>query len=123
MPLIETLLYTALSGSANLTSLVGTRISPAKTLQASDFPCVTFHLLDDDQTYTHDGPAQVVADQWQFNAWSLDYDEMRAVKVAIREALYAGSGFDVFLKQNPELYEEKTRVHHGPYTAHVWHAS
>ncbi len=125
---IEDALYSALSGSTDLVALVGARITPAKTLQASDFPCVTFRQIHGAVSYTQDGPVSDEQDIWQFDAWvkqiegetAAAYDQMRAIKRAIREALHGATEFTAYLDQNQDLYEDKTRVHHGLIDARIW---
>lgn len=125
---IEDALYSALSGSAALVALVGSRITPAKTLQSSDFPCVTFRQIHGALMYTHDGLVSDEKGVWQFDAWvrqiegetTAAYDQMRAIKRAIRDALHGASDFNAHLEQNQDLYEEKTRVHHGLLDARIW---
>lgn len=125
---IEDALYSALSGSGALIALVGSRITPAKTLQASDFPCVTFRQIHGAITYTHDGPVSDESDIWQFDAWVRQnegetiaaYDQMRSIKRAVREALHSAASFSSYQEQNQDLYEEKTRVHHGLLDFRIW---
>ncbi len=122
--MIENSLYSALSGHAALSAIVGTRISPALSVQAGTLPCVTFHQTTGNYNYTQDGPDVNVEDWWQFNAWAQSYEAMRAACVAIIDALHAGTSpisFHTFIDQRQDLYEDETRIHHGLIVARIWH--
>ncbi len=118
--MIESSLYSVLSGHAALSALVGTRISPALSVQAGTLPCVTFHQVTGNYNYTQDGPDVNVEDWWQFNTWSPRYESMRAASVAIINALHAATSFHAFVDQRQDLYEDDTRIHHGLIVARIW---
>ncbi len=122
MPLIEESLYSVLSGHAALAALVDTRISPAQSIPAGTRPCVTMHQVTGNFNYTQDGVDANVEDWWQFNAWAMTYDAMRAVASAIVAALHAApaASFYAFIDQRQDLYENDTRVHHGIVVARIW---
>lgn len=123
MPAIEESLYSVLSSNAALAALVGTRISPARSVERGERPCVTIHQVTGNYNYTQDGVDANVEDWWQFDAWAGTYDEMRAVAQAIIDALHAGSSpasFHAFVDQRQDFFEDDTRVHHGVVIARVW---
>ena len=122
--MIEQSLYSALSGNATLAALVGTRISPAQSVEAGPFPCVTMHQVTGNYSYTQDGVDTNVEDWWQFSAFSRSYDEMRATAAAIVDALHYGTSpatFHAFIDQRQDFYEFDTRIHHGIIVARIWH--
>ncbi len=118
--LIEESLYSSLYGNAALALLVGTRISPAQSIEAGQLPCVTMHQVTGNYSYTQDGVDTNVEDWWQFSAFSRNYDEMRATAAAVVQALHAGTGYHAFIDQRQDFYEFDTRIHHGIIVARIW---
>lgn len=112
MPL-EEYLYSRLSGHAGLSALVSTRISPMKSLQAGDLPCVTMQRAGGGREYNHDGIERMSESLWQFDAWSGEFDSAKDVGRQIMAALLtdAPPTFYAFISDVSNDYESDTKRH------------
>ncbi len=89
---LESDLYTALTGNAALTALVGTRIKPDVLPQGTTPPAIAYQRISTPRHQVF-GSTQAVAvsrPRFQFSCWGT-FDEALAVCAALRTALLAMS--------------------------------
>ncbi len=120
----EQQIYARLSGHAGLAALVGTRISPMRSIQAGSLPCVTFQRASGGRRYNHDGADDMAESSWQFDAWAASYDGVKAVAEQLRAALDASEspliGWYVFIDNETDDYEEDTGIYRVMILATCW---
>lgn len=85
----EDLIYAALSGNRDLTALVGDRISPMKSLDAGDLPCITYMIIGCRPEQSHTGQVNMKDPLIQVDCWAgiNDYDVLRDMQRAVLTCL------------------------------------
>ena len=89
MASIEEALYAKLIATAGVTALVGTRIYPASSAQATDpaLNYLTYARVGGQPYHTHDGPAGLRWARMSFMAHSPSYATAKAIAAAVLAAL------------------------------------
>lgn len=91
MAFIEQAIYSIVSGDADISAVVSTRIYPNVAPQSAALPYITYQKISayhDQATTNSTGLANGV---FQINCWSDDYDELKDLTEKVRLALQAYS--------------------------------
>lgn len=123
---LEDRIYVLLQSSADLTALVGSRISPGKAKQGCARPYVEFALAGTGRSYMHDGVLDMDDTIVQIDCWADDYDSARACNAAVVDALLQSDsppvGLYCFLEQDgADDYDYELRRHRVMTQARVWY--
>lgn len=95
MPALEEGLSTFLLATAEVETLVGTRVYGLRIMQGSTFPCITKQRISTPRQITHDmsGSSGVLAHpRFQIDAWGVSEASVKAVADAVRVALNGKTG-------------------------------
>lgn len=119
---VESDLYSHLSAHSGLAALVGTRISPQKSIQAGSLPCVTYQRISGGRDYTHGETSSIDLNnpEYQVDSFARTYDSAKAVAAQVRAALEAFDAVKAFIKNEWDLYESDTEIHRVSMTVSVW---
>jgi len=91
--LVETGLYTKLTATAGVTTLVSTRIYPLLAPDDATYPNVTYQKISAPRINTHDGPSGLAVCRFQINSWAVTtaskhgYQAAKEIADAIRVAI------------------------------------
>ena len=106
---IESSLFTALTGNAALTALIGTRLYPDAMPQGAVLPCIVYQRISTPRTqgFGSSQPVIVSRPRLQFSCWALTASAALAVCAALRTALLATS-YPVTLESEYTLRDPAT---------------
>jgi hypothetical protein len=105
-------LYSLLSGSAELTAIIGNRITPAVLPKNPTFPAITFQQISDRTTVNLDGSATNVV-RIEIDCWAQTYLAAAQAQKALHDLLdgYTGTLSDGTVvkytgsMQGPDIFE------------------
>lgn len=93
---VEAAIYSILSNTAAVTSLVGgsasPRIYPLGLPQGKPMPAIVYQQITSSDEVTVDGHLEPRTDRFQVNCWDDDPDGARALAEVVRTAMAAASG-------------------------------
>lgn len=90
--MIETDLFTLLTGNPAIKALIGNRIFPLLLPDDCAKPAVSYQLISTVRDYDLDGPTGMQTVRIQFDCWGSRYAEARAVSAAIAALLDGFAG-------------------------------
>ena len=106
-------MYLKLTGDAELTALVGTRIHAMRAPKSSTLPRVVFNVIDEPRRPHMTGASGLVVPRFQIDVYASSSPGAHAVKEAIRNLLDGFSGTltgvvvkRVFLDNTEDSYEK-----------------
>jgi len=108
----EDLVYAALAAHSGVTALVGDRISPMKSLDAGDLPCITYAIVGCRPEQTHTGQVNMQDPLVQIDCWAgiNDYDVLRSMRREVLDCLTSSdsptSGTFFFVERDGMDYNE-----------------
>lgn len=119
-------IYVLLQSSADLTALVGSRISPGKAQQGCARPYVEFSQVGTARDYTQDGVLDMQDTLIQVDCWGDTYDDARACNAAVVNAFLQSDsppvGLYCFLEQDgADDYDYELRRHRVMTQVRVWY--
>lgn len=120
---LETEIYSRLSGYANLTAIVGTKIYPLLLPQEVALPAVTYFKVSDIPVHAMGSDADIKTARFQISCWAEKYEEVKSVEVQVKAALsrYRSAFFkDIFWENSNDLYEAGT--YHVPVDFMIFYA-
>lgn len=85
--MLETEIYTALSGDTGVSHEVGDRIYPIVMPQKPVLPAVTYQRTSSEKINDLDGYCDLEKVHIMINAWGLTYDVVKRISVAIHNAI------------------------------------
>ena len=106
----EVLLYQHLKGNNKLKNLISTRIFPLIIPEKSTMPCAVYTVINDKDNASLQGDIYSNDVTVQIDCYSSKYAQAKAVKEAVKEALYKFSYYPHDLN-SMDIYEEDTKLH------------
>lgn len=121
--MIGSRLFSLLSGTSAITSLVGTRIYPQVIPQGSAMPAVAYSVVDEVPENSLTGWSSGLSNaRVQVDAYAPTYVSAQALADAIAGALatYQTSGLSVLLESKRDGYEDETSLHRVSLDFSMW---
>ena len=116
---VEQAIYTALSTTSGVTSLVSTRSYPVVLPQGVAFPAITFSRVSTDPVFALAGSEGKDAVRVQVDCWSRTYANAKDIANAVRAALEASPVYGQ-MRSQLETFEEETRLFRVMQEYSVW---
>jgi hypothetical protein len=114
---IEEALYTKLSGTAAISTLVAARIYPAPLAQEIANPCISYQRIDTPREYSHGGYSSLAVPRFQVDCLADTYEGAYALANAVRQAVQGSSGtwgsvsiYACFVVDERDSFEENPRT-------------
>lgn len=132
----EEIVYSALSNDAAIAAIVGTRISPMKSLEGGQLPCITYHILGAKVEYTQDGPEVMQAPSVQIDLWAdfnnltssgqSYYEVLTDLRLAVLNCLYGSDSpaiarYFFVTDDGTDIMEPKAQMARKKIEAILWH--
>lgn len=105
--MIETTIYSTLSGHSGLVALVGTRVYPLKIPQNTPLPVVVFWKVSTRPAHTLGG-FSIESPRFQIDIWGDTYDEVKAVGGQVRAAM---AGIPALLQSEMDEYDSEADLY------------
>jgi hypothetical protein len=127
--MIESDLYSYLSGVSAVSALAGTRLYPLILPQAPTYPAITYTVQGADRDYTYCGPSGLVKKDIQIDAWGSTYAAAKALQDVLRVALDGFVGLmgntrvhRVEILAEIDVYEDEPQAYRSSYSFvfHHW---
>ena len=80
-------IYFLLSNASAVSTIVGTRIYPARIPQIQDFPAISYHQISNLPSETKDAVSGFDKVDFDINLWSKDYSQINTLAESVRAAL------------------------------------
>lgn len=96
-------LYTALSGDAGLSALVGTRIYPVRVPQSPAYPLVSYMRVSNSHVNSLSGSSGLDNSRYQFDVYSDTYASANSVADAIIAAMATATTYKSILLSRIDL--------------------
>jgi len=132
----EQIIYSALSADSAIAAIVGTRISPMKSLDDGVLPCITYHIIGAKVEYTQDGPEVMQDPAVQIDLWAdlnqltasgqSYYEVLSSLRLAVLNCLYgadspAVSRYFFVTDDGTDIIEPKAGMARKKIEATLWH--
>ena len=116
----EAKLYTALTGHAGLSALVGTRVFPVILPQNVTLPAVRYQRITGGQVTAHSGYTGLENPRYQIDAWANTFDAARAIAKQIRLAMTSATTFTAIVLTDFDDYEPEKNLFRISLDFSVW---
>lgn len=121
MSSVDEVVYQALSGSATLAALVGSRVYAEPAPQNTQFPLVVYRLISDSPVFGLGGFSGLRRLYVQVDACAAQYEDALVIKDAVFAALAGNfASFKGLAQDCRSLYDEAARVHVVSQDFSVW---
>lgn len=104
---LETEIYSLLSGTTVITSLVNTRIYPVKAPQNAIYPHLIYTRISGGQANTLDGYADFENPRIQIDTYSTGYLECKNLSSSVHSVMNGATAFKSILVSDGDLYEDE----------------
>lgn len=108
--MLETKLYTALTGSTLITEYAGLRIYPVKLPQQVEFPCISYQRIAGGQVSGLDGYLTLENPTIQIDVWSSTYLAGKTLADNVHAVLDGTTTFRSVLVNDNDLYDDSVEV-------------
>lgn len=127
--MIESGLYSFLSGNTNFSAVAGNRIYPVILPQNATFPCITYRIEGDERGFNFsDGQEGFVGASIQIDAWGESYKSAKALAEILRSELMNYSGLmgsvsvnRVFVDTPIDIYEDRVERFRSSRLFLIWY--
>ena len=118
---VEAHVLNALTTYNSLTTLVSTKIYPAKVPQAVAPPAVTYRVVSGGRVNSLTGYSGLSNPQVYIDCFSTSYSQVLSVSTAIIEAITGSTRFKAVLSDNPvDEYDDEISVHRRTLDFSIW---
>jgi hypothetical protein len=111
MAVLETKIYSALSGNATVAAKVGVRIYPLTVPQNSPLPVITYQRVAGNHIHTLTGFAKLENAQINISAWGANYDTVKEIAEDVHVAMDGAAAFNAILKNDMDGYDVDTGLY------------
>lgn len=120
--MLESKLYTALSGSTKITvtSSVSTRIYPLIVPQESAMPAITYARVSGGQQNDLTGYSGLENPRIQIDCWATSYKEIKTIAENVHAVLYAATTFKAILVSDMDFYESDVELYRESMDFKIW---
>lgn len=119
---IESDIYTALTGYAPLTALVGTKIYAVRLPQAPSYPNILYRRINTDFNMTLDGPNALRNPTFQFDVRATTFDAVLSIIDAVEDAMLAAGTFSVSIDNRVDMdFEDPIGTFRSVIDFSVWY--
>lgn len=118
---VESKVYTALSTSSALTTLVGSAIYPEHRMQADALPAVVFNRVSGLRVNSLSGYSNLENADVEITIYAKTIDKRVAIGDAVVGAMSSATGLSVLLNESPaDFYDDAVEVYERNFTFSVW---
>ena len=120
--MLESKLYTALSGSTKITVLssVSTRIYPLIVPQQSAFPVITYARISGGQQNDLFGYSGIENPRIQIDCWAETYKEIKTIAENVHSVLSTVTTFRAILISDMDFYENDVELYRESMDFKMW---
>lgn len=118
---LESKIYSVLSGSTTLTTLVGSAIYPEHRMQADALPAVVFNRASGFRVNSLSGYSGLENASVDITAYAATVDARRTIGDAVIGAMTSATSMQVLLNDSPsDFYDDEVQVYERNMTFSVW---
>ena len=104
---VETKIYSLLTGTTVVTTLLGTRIYPLKAPQTPTYPYMVYFRVSGGQQNGLDGYLDLENPRIQFDIYSTSYSQAKTVVENVQTTMNGSTAFASVLLSDNDLYEDE----------------
>lgn len=109
--MVETKIYTLLTGNATVTRLINTRIYPVVMPQDVALPAITYQRISAEKLTTLSGYTGLANPHIVITAWAAGYDDAKAIGAAVHAAMNGAGTFKSILTNEMDIYEPELNIY------------
>jgi hypothetical protein len=120
--MLESKIYTALSGSTKITvtSSISTRIYPLIVPQESPFPVITYTRISGGQQNDLFGYSNLENPRIQIDCWAKTYKEVKTIAANVHDVMYAVTTFRAIQISDMDFYENDVELYRESMDFKIW---
>ncbi len=120
MAILESALYSALSGDAAIAAVVGSGIYPVIIPQDAAFPAITYTRISGGQQNDLTGYEGTENPRMQIDVWGKTYAAVKDLAAKVRAAMNAAITFSAIQISDQDLYEDDMKIYRVSMDFSVW---
>ena len=118
--MLESKLYSVLTGNNAVALLVGARVYPVKLEQDTEFPAITYQRISGGQQYSLTAYSNLENPRIQIDVWGLKYSDVKALAAKVKTAMEGATTFRATLLTDIDLYEDDVEIYRVSQDWSVW---
>lgn len=125
--MIESAVYSRVTGDGAVAALIGTRMYPTKLEQGATMPAVSFQHVSEERKGTFGSPATMPGVLMQIDCWDSTFTGVKTLARAVRLALDNFKGLSagetisaVLLENQTDQYEEAVKLYRVLMEFRIW---
>lgn len=121
--MLETKLYTALTGDTTVAGVVGTRIYPLVMPQDPTFPAITYERISGEKVNGLDGYLHMENAHIMVMIWATAYDTAKELAEDVHDCMNKVVAFRSILVNDPDGYDVNTGLYFVSQDYSCWNAT
>lgn len=121
MALLESHIFSCLTGASGVSSVVGERIYALVLPQGCALPAISYFRVSGPRQMSLEGYSNLESPRIQIDCWATSYAQAKTLAAAVRAAMLSSTDFKVSGISDQDLFDESIGIFRVSTDFSVWH--